>query len=137
MFLSLRFGEGGAQAQADWLRGQLVRRGVTVYPSAVPPVGTSRREDIADGIFNCDVFVFFGQKHYGQNTGNPMCSFHEFEMACDEAKPLAWINMMGDPPDHKPDANTVRMALPGAIYHKWDPTQAEDEAAVEFVMQKL
>ena len=58
-------------------------------------------------------------------------------MARDDGKPLAWINMMGDPPNHRPDEATVRMALPGLIYHKWDPAQAEDEAAVEWVLEKL
>ena len=66
-----------------------------------------------------------------------MCSFREFAMACDEGKPLAWINMMGDPPNHKPDENTVRIALPGLIYHKWDPAHVKDESAVEWAMLKL
>ena len=44
---------------------------------------------------------------------------------------------MGDPPNHKPDENTVRMALPGLIYHKWDPPRAGDGAAVELVLKKL
>ena len=53
-------------------------------------------KDIALGIDRCKLFVFFGQSHYGEDTGNPMSSHREFKMAAVMNKPMAWIKMGDD-----------------------------------------
>ena len=120
VFLSGRFGVGGAQVEMDWVRSQLVARGITVYPAAKPKADTPRDNEIAVGVMKCDLLVFFAQTHYGQDTGNTMSSHHEFRFARQEGKPMAWINMMGEAPNHMPDEPIVRMALPGEIYKMWE-----------------
>ena len=67
MFLSGRFGDGGAQDEIGWVRSELTKRGVVVYPSE-DPGNLDRTKDIASGIRKCDLFVLFGQAHYGEEN---------------------------------------------------------------------
>ena len=99
VFLSGRFTgpDTGAEREIEWMRQMLEAMGITVYPSASPD-GIDRMDDIAEGIDNCHAFVIFGTPNYGEDTGNPMCSFNEFKYAKAEGKTLAWINMNGGEP---------------------------------------
>ena len=94
--------------------------GIIVYPSASPD-GIDRMDDIAEGVANCDVFVVFGTLNYGEDTGNPMCSFNEFNYAKAEGKTMAWLNMndgkMGF--DKLKGQATIMMGLQGVIYKMW------------------
>jgi len=121
IFLSARFGPGGAQEEVYWMHDQLVARQVIVYPSR-DPGNLDRAKDIAEGIKACDIFAFFGQPHYGEDTGNPMCSFNEFKMATQKGKALGWINMNGG---DQPDEPVVQMQLGGVIYKMWEPEQVD------------
>ena len=129
VFLSARFGPAGAEKEVIWLRAQLEARGVTVYPSASPG-NLDRYSDIATGIKRADLFALLGQEHYGEDTGNPMCSYEEFKFAKALRKPMAWINMNGGAPPANP---VVAMGLQGIIYQMWE----RDGAMVDWIVSKL
>jgi len=101
VFLSARFGPGGAEQEVTWLRARLVTRGVTVYPSEKPG-NLDRAADIANGLARACLFVALGQATYGEDTSNPMCSYKEFGFALSLGKPIAWINMNGGAPPNNP-----------------------------------
>ena len=90
--------------------------------------------DIANGIVKCNVFMFFGQKHYGEDTGNPMCSYNEFKLAGQKKKPIGWINMNGGEPPENP---VVQMGLQGVIYKMWEQNDAIVEWVVGLAMKAL
>jgi len=129
VFLSARFGDGGAEKEVAWMRNKLEGKGVTVYPSEHPG-NLDRNADIANGVQSCDLFVFFGQAHYGEDTGNPMCSYREFNYANDIQKPMAWLNMNDG---KRPGSPVVRMGLQGCIYEKWH----QDDAIIAWVLDKV
>ena len=128
IFLSARFGPGGAQKEVYWMHDQLAARQVIVYPSREPG-NLDRAKDIAEGIKACDIFAFFGQAHYGEDTGNPMCSYEEFKYAKKMQKPIAWINMNGG---EQPDNPVIQMGLQGCIYEMWH----QDDAVVIWLLDK-
>ena len=129
VFLSARFGPAGAEKEVIWLRAQLEARGVTVYPSANPG-NLDRQADIANGIKRADLFALLAQSHYGENTGNPMCSYEEFKFAKALGKPMAWINMNGGAPPANP---VVAMGLQGIVYKMWE----QEGAIVDWIASKL
>jgi hypothetical protein len=129
VFLSARFGPAGAEKEVIWLRAQLEARGVTVYPSANPG-NLDRQADIANGIKRADLFALLGQEHYGEDTGNPMCSYEEFKFAKALGKPMAWINMNGGAPPANP---VVAMGLQGIVYKMWE----QEGAIVDWIASKL
>ena len=133
-FLSLRFPsadggrtEPGALDEMLFVRTALEAKGVRVLPKNNPG-NTDREAEIAWSIDLCDIFIVFGTQTYGQNTGNPMCTFYEFKMAHAEAKPLVWIKM-----SHKIAEPTVRMGLKGLIYKEWE----ENDAMIDWIMDRL
>ena len=112
------------------MRQMLEPLGIIVYPSESPD-GIDRMDDVAEGVANCDAFVVFGTPNYGEDTGNPMCSFNEFKYAKAEGKTMAWINMN----DGKMDFSnlkgqaTIKMGLQGVIYRMWE----QNDAMVQWV----
>jgi hypothetical protein len=132
VFLSGRFKDDGTGADEEiaWMRQQLEAQGVIVVPTASPD-GIDRMDDIAEGVANCDAFVVFGTANYGENTGNPMCSFNEFNYAKAEGKTMAWINMNGGKMEFNElkGQATIMMGLQGVIYKMWE----QNDAMVQWV----
>jgi hypothetical protein len=87
------------------VRRQLEQMGVIVTPKLDPGLG-DRKSEIATAISNCSVFVVFGTEDYGENTGNPMSSYYEFNFATESGKQIAHIKMCDTI-----KADTVRMSL--------------------------
>ena len=78
LFFSLRFGgSGDAQAEALPLRVALEARGFVVMPALDPLLVMDREKELFDSIKKCDAFVVFANEHYGEKTGNLMCSYKE------------------------------------------------------------
>ena len=73
VFLSARFGPGGAEEEVNWMRDQLEALRVVVYPSRSPG-NLDRVADNANGVKLCDLFVFFGQAHYGEKKSSARLS---------------------------------------------------------------
>ena len=122
-FLSLHFGGAGdAQPEAALIRAGLDEHDVvtTPHPDGSRPevVGQTRLGEISESLRDCDVFVVFAKPEYGENTGNPMCSFEECNYAADKGKTFAVINMGGGALDIKEAA--IDNILTGKIYKNWD-----------------
>ena len=122
-FLSLHFGGAGdAQPEAALIRAGLDEHDVvtTPHPDGSRPevVGQTRLGEISESLRDCDVFVVFAKPEYGENTGNPMCSFDECIYAAAKGKMFAVINMGGGALDIKEAA--IDNILTGKIYKNWD-----------------
>jgi len=95
-FLSLRFGgPGDAQREARLIRDALYARNIIVTPSLEGDRVPDRLKEIMASVKSCDVFVVFAKQEYGEDTGNPMCSFEECKFARRKKKKFAVINMCG------------------------------------------
>ena len=123
VFLTLRMTPGvvgDATVESKWVRAQLKARGIEVLPSESVTPRLDRLEDIMSSIERCDAFLIFGTETYGVNTGNPMCSFNEFEKARDCGKTMAHIKMCADAPTL---AMKSRMGIPtGNIWREYSET---------------
>jgi len=105
VFLSLRMSSDGkpapncADLESAWVRRRLTARGVDVLPLPVDKVTPriDRLEDIMSSIARCDLFIIFGTKTYGEDTNNPMCSYHEFEKARNLGKIMVHLQMCDAP----------------------------------------
>jgi hypothetical protein len=137
VFVSCRFpsvqdggeSEPGALKEMMYVRASLEARGVEVLPLE-DPGNVDRQQDIFDSIDRCDLFIVFGTRTYGEDTGNPMCSYNEFTFAQAEHKAVAWIKMcdvIASP--------TIRAGLSGsgAIYKIWEETPA----MIDFIANKI
>ena len=49
---------------------------------------------VIDGIEHCSTFIVFGSKHYGQDTGNPACTYYESKFAQSLQKRIILIRMI-------------------------------------------
>ena len=95
VFLSARFpsrAELGAVDEIAYVRRALEQRGVVVLPPESHG-SLDHISDIFESIVHADLFVFFGTTSYGEDTGNPMCSYKEFTFAQQEKKLMAWIKV--------------------------------------------
>jgi hypothetical protein len=114
---------GDATEESKWLRRELVARGIIVTPRLIP--GTvNRYEELASTVDECDLFIVFGTKTYGEKTPNPMCTWFEFSQALNAQKRMAWVNMCAWP--ERVECLFVRTRLEGlgAIYRPFAKTDA-------------
>ena len=76
VFFSLRFGkEHGVQPMAEELQAALGKRGV-VGKIVNMAGGGDIDAAVIDGIESCDTFLVFGSAKYGEDTGNPACTYY-------------------------------------------------------------
>ena len=132
LFFSLRFGgSGDAQAEALPLRVALEARGFVVMPALDPLLVMDREKEIFDSIKKCDAFVVFANEHYGEDTGNPMCSYMECKFANRKKKTFAVINMCGG------DLDIDEAAIDAIVAdHIWKPYSVGVDALVEWISAK-
>jgi hypothetical protein len=132
VFFSLRFGgPGDAQAEALPLRVALEARGFVVMPALDPLLVMDREKEIFTSIKKCDAFVVFANRHYGEDTGNPMCSFKECKFAIRKKKTFAVINMCVG--DLDIDEAPIDAILNERI---WKPYSVGADALVEWISAK-
>ena len=94
LFFSLRFGEEhGVVSMARELQAALDSEGVGAVIIDMKAGG-----DIDTAVFSAieyaDTFVVFGSKHYGQDTGNPACTYYESNFAQSLQKRIILIRMI-------------------------------------------
>ena len=137
VFLSLRFGGAGdAQREAAGLRALLTRRNIIVTPaldgSLAEAAGVSRLDEIMNSVRQCDLFVIFATPEYGENTGNPMCSYEECVYARKKRKPFAVINMCGG------DLDIMEPAIESVLMEKiWKPWSIGEAGIADWIASQL
>ena len=73
--------------------------------------------EIFDGIADCDTFLVFGTRDYGEDTGNPICSYKEISFAMKKRKTIALLRT-----DSEMDSNVVvEGSLSTSIHISWCP----------------
>ena len=115
------------------IRRELEDNDIVVMPAKDPARVDDRRKEIFNSIKKCDVFVVFGNAQYGEDTGNPMCSYYECKAAKKEKCTFAVINM-GDAHSLKIDEPAVDSILDGMI---WRARSNGVDDIVEFITAKL
>jgi hypothetical protein len=64
--------------------------------------GADITKQVFEGIRAADAFMVFGTKHYGEDTGNPACTYHELKYAQHKGKVVIPLRMIpwGEEFDH-------------------------------------
>jgi hypothetical protein len=93
-FMSLRFGaEHRVLPMAMELRDALVARGGKAKIVNMQAGGDIDTE-VFKGIEECGVFIVFGSKHYGEDTGNQACTYFEYKHAFALKKRIVLLRMI-------------------------------------------
>ena len=134
VFFSLRFaGPGDAQQEADLIRRKLEAMNIVVMPAEDPSRVADRQREIFNSIKICQAFVVFANPHYGEDTGNPMCSYNECKYASKQQCTFAVINLTGAVP-LAINESAVDSILDGMI---WRPWSSGVDNIVEFITAKF
>eukprot|EP01045_Picozoa_sp_COSAG04_P015986 COSAG04_NODE_1303_length_7305_cov_10.223980_2_plen_306_part_00 len=95
-FFSLRF-DDTIPPMAKQLQAALKPMGVEGKIIDID-AGVDIDTEVFSQIEACNTFVVFGSKHYGQDTGNPACTFNEAKFAQTNGKHIILIRMIPYPP---------------------------------------
>eukprot|EP01043_Picozoa_sp_COSAG02_P070584 COSAG02_NODE_12554_length_1526_cov_1.647512_1_plen_405_part_00 len=91
-FASLRF-DGIVPLEAAKLAAAMAERGAAL--EIVNMVGGGDIDAaVINGIEHCDTFIVFGSMKYGEDTGNPACTYYESKYAQDQKKRIVLIRMI-------------------------------------------
>lgn len=130
IFLSLRFGE--AMKEAEQLKQELERNGVSTFLCSVKP-GGSIPVEIATNIRDAELVVILGTRTYGVNTGAGFSTFEELQYIKTKNKPFYLIKMC----DCFEDALADFFLSNAIMYFKWMPGTKMPAALVSDIMAKL
>ena len=93
-FMSLRFGpEHQVLPMAVTLRDALAARGSESKLINMAAGGDIDTE-VFKGIEECPVFIVFGSKHYGEDTGNQACTYYEYKHAFSLKKRIVLLRLI-------------------------------------------
>ena len=92
-FASLRFDDAVPSAASE-LQAALAERFDVSLEIVNMKGGGDIDQAVIDGIEHCSTFVVFGSKHYGQDTGNPACTYYESKFAQSLQKRIILIRMI-------------------------------------------
>ena len=122
-----------ADAEALWLRRALESQGVTVLPREKQGAGQDWKKHIFDAVDRCHLFVVFGTDSYGEETSSEFSTYVEFNLACQEHKPIAHIKMTSVPGSKSGVIETFtrqQLELMNLVYEIWEwsdiPTSMPD-----------
>ena len=91
-FASLRF-DGVVPVAAEELQAALEQRRVAMQIINMK-AGGDIDAAVFEGIEHCDTFIVFGSMKYGENTGNPACTYNECKFAQSKQKRIILIRMI-------------------------------------------
>ena len=92
-FASLRFDDAVPSAASE-LQAALAERFDVSLEIVNMKGGGDIDQAVIDGIEHCSTFIVFGSKHYGQDTGNPACTYYESKFAQSLKKQIILIRMI-------------------------------------------
>jgi ABC-type branched-subunit amino acid transport system substrate-binding protein/ABC-type proline/glycine betaine transport system substrate-binding protein len=91
-FASLRF-DGVQEEKAAALKEAMEQRGKTLEIMNID-AGDCIFRCVFETIKYCDTFIVFGSARYGQNTGNPACTYCEYHFAHNNRKRIIAIRLI-------------------------------------------
>jgi len=95
IFASMRFREGNSLPEADILRARLLERNYDLQ-IIEPMLGEDINANVFPAIARCDAFLVFGTSDYGQDTGNPASTWHEYVTAKNLQRKIIPLRMIGE-----------------------------------------
>lgn len=114
VFLSLRFGE--AMEQAKMVKSELEKQGVSCFLCVVHE-GENIARIVADNLCAAELFVVFGTRTYGTETGTPCNTADELAFIKNEKKPYFLIKMC-----EKFEDSVARMYFTSSVFnYPWMP----------------
>jgi hypothetical protein len=93
IFASMRFVGGKALPEALQLRDALAGHGINLLIIELS-AGTDISKAVFEGIEKSDAFLVFGTDTYGEDTGNPACTYHELNYARSIHKRIIALRMI-------------------------------------------
>jgi hypothetical protein len=131
VFISLQYGEAGAEARA--LRAALRTRGIITYINDSES-GVNMGKEIAEELAACHLAVVMGSETYGVKGGAINSTFKEMHMIMDEKEDEFFLIKMCD---QFQEASTRLQFGPAVVSHEWMRGAAMPSDLVDKIVMRL